>query len=73
MFAAIVQAEVSPAPNISENKHMFFDYLIIIAILDCLFCCTDLLLIGSARYAVGFLIIVLTFLSIIVHLVVLGS
>ena len=73
MFAAIIQVEVSPAPTLGDNKHLFFDQVIIIAILECLYCCTDLVTKGSSRYAVGYFIIILTCISILIHILVLVS
>ena len=73
ILAAIIHIEVKPAPSLEENKHQFLDYLILIAILDSLFCCTDLVTLGNARYTVGYFVIFLISSSILVHLIVLAS
>ena len=40
-------------------------------IIDCLVCCTDLVLNGEARYAVGFIIVGLTVYNIVINLILL--
>ena len=71
LLGAVMQVALKPAATPEQNKHLFFDEVTMILILDCLMCCTDMVTRGDSRYAVGFWIIALTIQSILIHVIVL--
>lgn len=51
-----------------DNLLSLYDDLTLVLIIQCLYCCTDLVNNDDSRYAVGYLINVLTLQNIIVNL-----
>lgn len=70
MIGAIMQLHIKPLKTRSSNISLAYDDITIIIIIDLMFCCTDLLHIGSARYAVGYIIIFVTLLNTLINLIV---
>ena len=72
LLSAVIQAHFRPGNGNRGNNILFLNDLTLIMSVDCLFCCTDLLTVSSARYAVGYLIIAVCWLYLVVNMFLLS-